>query len=446
MSRFVGVLGILFIIGLCWLISTNRRAVRWRTVGWGLGLQLAFALFILKTGPGKTIFIWGRSAVERLLSFTDAGAGFLWGNLYRGHAGIVGTLNTPGIEDKLPPGGAQGFVQLTDSSTGDLVALGVVFVIHILPTIIFFSSLMSVLYHLGVMQRIVSAMAWVMQKTMKTSGSETLSVSANIFVGQTEAPLVVRPFVAGMTLSELMAVMVGGFATVAGGVMAAYVRFGIDAGHLLTASVISAPAALTLAKIAVPETQESQTQGFIKMAIKKESINVIDAAADGAGVGLKLAANVGAMLLAFIGLLALVDWTLFKLTSPLADSLPFLAGLSLSKIFGWVFSPIAWLMGVPWADAGKIGSLIGTKLAVNEFLAYIKLGELHGQLSNKAYVIGIYALCGFANLSSIAIQIGGIGGIAPNRRHDLARLGLKAMFIGALASALTACLAGILIG
>ncbi len=437
MSRYVGVLGVAFILGLCLLMSSNRRAVRWRTVAWGLGLQLVFAIVILKTGPGEWLFVAARAGVNWLLSFTDQGAYFLFGNLYR---------STPDIVKNLAPGPMQGYVQVTDSATGNLVALGTMFAIQVLPTIIFFSSLMSVLYHLNIMQKLVAGMAWVMQKTMRTSGSETLSAAANIFVGQTEAPLVVRPFVSSMTISELMAIMVGGFATVAGGVMAAYVRFGIDAGHLLTASVMSAPAALTLAKIVVPETEESRTAGFLKLEVEKDSVNVIDAAASGAATGLKLAANVGAMLLAFIALIAMVNSLLGLASRPFAGSVPFLAHLDLARIFGWVFAPVAWVLGVPWKDAGAVGNLIGTKLAVNEFLAYIQLGELHRQLSDKAYIISIYALCGFANLSSIAIQIGGIGGIAPNRRHDLARLGLKAMLVGALASALTAALAGILIG
>ncbi len=436
MSRFVGLIGVVMILGICWLISTDRRAIRWRTVAWGIGLQVIFAVVILKTGPGERLFVLGRAMVNRLLSFTDAGAGFLFGNLYR---------STPDIAKSLGPGAMQGYVQVTDSGTGKLVELGVIFAIHVLPTIIFFSALMSVLYHLGIMQRIVAAVAWVMQKTMKTSGSETLSTAANIFVGQTEAPLMVRPFVSSMTVSELMAVMVGGFATVAGGVMAAYVRFGIDAGHLLTASVMSAPAALTLAKIAVPETRESQTAGYVKVEVEKDTVNVIDAAASGAATGLKLAANVGAMLIAFIALIALVNYILLKVSHPLAGSLPFLNDLTLAKIFGWAFAPMAWAMGVPWHDAPAVGNLIGTKLAVNEFLAYIQLGSIHQQISDKAYVIAIYSLCGFANLSSIAIQIGGIGGMAPERRHDLARLGFKAMIVGALASALTATLAGMLL-
>jgi CNT family concentrative nucleoside transporter len=436
LTRFAGVLGIVGILVICWLLSNNRRAIRWRTVLWGLGLQLGFALVILKTTPGRWIFDAARDAVLRILSFTDIGAEFLFGNLYRG---------TPDIVKSLPPGEVEGHVQIVDSATGNPVSLGLIIAVHILPTIIFFSSLMSILYHLGIMQHIVRAMAWIMQRTMKTSGSETLSAAANIFVGQTEAPLVVRPFVGSMTRSELMAIMVGGFATVAGGVMAAYVRFGVDPGHLLTASVMSAPAALILAKMVIPETGESQTAGVVKLQIEKDTVNVIDAAASGALVGLRLAANVGAMLLAFVGLVALIDFLLLKVSSPLAGSVPALEGLSLSKIFGWVFSPLAWLIGVPWGDVKAVGSLIGTKVAVNEFLAYIELSALRAEISEKAYIISTYALCGFANFGSIAIQIGGIGGIAPQRRHDLARLGLKAMIVGALASALTASLVGILI-
>jgi CNT family concentrative nucleoside transporter len=437
LSRFVGILGILTILGICWLLSSNRRAIRWRTVAWGLGRQVLFAVVILKTTPGLWLFDVARSAVIRLLSFTDIGAGFLFGNLYRG---------TDDIVKNLPPSNVTGHVQVVDSASGDLVGLGLVIAIHILPTIIFFSSLMSVLYHLGVMQRLVQGMAWVMQRTMKTSGSESLSAAANVFVGMTEAPLVVRPFIGTMTMSELMAVMVGGFATVAGGVMAAYVRFGIDPGHLLTATVMSAPAALILAKMVVPETEESQTAGTVKLHVEKETVNIIDAAASGALVGLRLAANVGAMLLAFVALVALVDFLLLKLSQPLAGTIPLLEGLSLSKIFGWIFSPLAWLIGVPAADVKTVGGLIGTKVAVNEFLAYIDLAQARDLLSEKGYLISTYALCGFANFGSIAIQIGGIGGIAPGRRQDLARLGFKAMITGALASALTAALAGILVG
>jgi CNT family concentrative nucleoside transporter len=436
-SRYTGLMGILVILALCWAVSTNRRAIRWRTILWGLGLQVSFALIILKTAPGRWMFDAARAAIGRLLSFTDIGAAFLFGNLYRGTAEIA---------ESLPPGGLTGHVQIVDSGTGGYVDLGIIIAIHILPTLIFFSALMSVLYHLGVMQRIVALVAWVMQRTMKTSGGETLSAAANIFVGVTEAPLVVRPFVKSMTMSELMAVMTAGFATVAGGVMAAYVRFGIDPGHLLTASVMSAPAALMLAKMMVPETESSLTEGTVRMPVEKDTVNIIDAAAQGALVGLRLAANVGAMLLAFIALLALVDFLLLKISSPLAGTVPALEGLTLSRILGWIFAPLAWLIGVPGSEASTVGSLLGTKVAVNEFLAYVQLSGLKEGLSDKAVLISTYALCGFANFGSVAIAIGGIGGIAPDRRHDLARLGLRAMITGALASAMTAAVAGILIG
>ena len=312
--------------------------------------------------------------------------------------------------------------------------LGTIFAIHILTTVIFFSSLMAIFYHLCVMQKIIQGMAWLMQRTMGTSGSESLSAAANVFVGQTEAPLVIRHYIKTMTQSEIMAVMVGGFATVAGGVMAAYVRFGVDAGHLLAASVMSAPAALVIAKIMLPETEKSDTAGSVELNVPKEYANLIDAAAGGAGVGLKLAANIGAMLLAFVALVAMINAGLGLL------------GTSLQQIFGFVFAPISWAMGVPWSEAAVFGNLLGTKIAVNEFLGYIELQNAvaAGALSPRSVVIATYALCGFANFSSIAIQIGGIGGIAPERRGDVARLGLKAMFGGALASWLTATIAGIL--
>ncbi len=424
-SNLISLLGIFVLLGVAWLLSNNRRLFPWRVVGWGLGLQLILAVLLLKTPWGEAVFGGARNFVNRLLGFTDAGAGFLWGNLYRTSPDLVAHNNPEA-----------GFFQVTNSVTGQLMPLGTIFVIHILPTIIFFSSLMALLYHLGVMQKIIAGLAWVMRKTMGTSGSETLSCAANIFVGQTEAPFVIRPYLATMTRSEIMAVMVGGFATVAGGVMAAYVRFGIDAGHLLAASVMSAPAALVVAKIMFPETEPSPTRDSVSLDIPREYANLLDAAAGGAGVGLKLAANVGAMLLAFISLVAMVNYGLGFL------------GTSLQQIFGWIFAPVAWVMGVPWSEAPVFGNLLGTKIAVNEFLGYIQLGQAaaDGSLSPRSVVIGTYALCGFANFSSIAIQIGGIGTIAPGRRADVAALGLKAMFGGALASWLTATIAGVLIG
>lgn len=425
LNNLTSFFGIFVLLAMAWVLSNNRRQFPWRVAFWGIGLQLTLAVLLLKTPWGEAFFGGARNFVNRLLGFTDAGASFLWGNLYRTDENLVAYINPEG-----------GFIQVTNSITGQLVPIGTVFVIHILPTIIFFSSLMALFYHLGIMQKLISGMAWIMRKTMGTSGSESLSCAANVFVGQTEAPFVIRPYVGTMTKSELMAVMVGGFATVAGGVMAAYVRFGIDAGHLLAASVMSAPAALVVAKIMYPETEESPTRGAVSLNIPKEYSNVLDAAAGGAGIGLKLAANVGAMLLAFISLVAMVNYGLS------------LVGFSLQQIFGWVFSPVAWVMGVPWSEAAVFGNLLGTKIAVNEFMGYIELGAAaeSGALSPRSVVIGTYALCGFANFSSIAIQIGGIGTIAPDRRGDVAAMGLKAMFGGALASWLTATIAGILVG
>jgi CNT family concentrative nucleoside transporter len=424
-QNLISLLGIVVLLALAWALSNNRRRFPWRVAGWGLGLQFTLALLLLRTPWGTAVFGAARNFVTRLLGFTDAGASFLWGDLYRTSADIVANANPDA-----------GYIQVTNSASGQLVPIGTVFIIHVLPTIIFFSSLMALLYHLGVMQRLITGVAWVMQRTMGTSGSESLSCAANIFVGQTEAPFVIRPYLATMTRSEIMAVMVGGFATVAGGVMAAYVRFGIDAGHLLAASVMSAPAALVVAKIMYPETEASPTRGAVSLQVPREYANVLDAAAGGASVGLKLAANVGAMLLAFIALVAMVNYGLGWL------------GLSLQQIFGWVFSPIAWVMGVPWSEALVFGNLLGTKIAVNEFMGYIALGDAmrDGSLSPRSIIIATYALCGFANFSSIAIQIGGIGTIAPERRGDVAALGLKAMFGGAVASWLTATIAGVLVG
>ncbi len=425
-QNFVSLLGILVLLAVAWLLSNNRRHVPWRVVAWGLALQMAFALLLLKTPWGQAIFQGARLVITRILGFTDAGTAFLWGNLFRTSSDLIEFVG-PG-----PMG--PGYFQVTDSVTGKLIPLGTIFVIHVLPTIIFFSSLMAILYHLGVMQRIIAGMAWLMRRSMRTSGSESLSCAANIFVGQTEAPLVIRPYVPTMTMSELMAVMVGGFATVAGGVMAAYVRFGIDAGHLMAASVMSAPAALVVAKLMYPETESSPTVGKVGLQVPREYANLLDAAAGGATVGLRLAANVAAMLLAFIGLVAMVNYGLGWLDT------------SLEQIFGFLFAPLAWCMGVPWSEATTFGNLLGTKIAVNEFVGYIGLTQAvaDGALSPRSVVIATYALCGFANFGSIAIQIGGIGAIAPQRRSDVARLGLRAMFGGALASWLTATIAGFL--
>jgi CNT family concentrative nucleoside transporter len=417
LTRLRSIFGVFFILLIAFAMSNNRRKINWRLVGWGLGLQLVFAVIILWTTPGQWVFTWAKGIVEKILSFTDHGAGFLFGNIYNGMA----------------PLGGSGPVQYVDGTSGDYKDLGLIFAFHVLPTIIFFGSLMSVLYHLNIVQLIVKGVAWVMTRTMGTSGAESLSAAGNIFVGQTEAPLLIKPYLEKMTNSELTTIMTGGFATAAGGVLAAYVRFGIDAGHLLAASVMSAPAAVVISKIMVPEIERPVTMGGNVEDPKKLSTNVVDAAASGAADGLKLALNVGAMLMAFIALVALIDWVI----SP--------SGLSLKEIFGLLFTPLSWAMGVDIQDLGNFGNLLGTKLAVNEFVAYVDLGGLRGEMTERSFVIGTYALCGFANFSSIGIQIGGISSIAPSRRADLAKFAVRAMFGGALASWLTATIAGALL-
>ncbi|MCY3968819.1 MAG: NupC/NupG family nucleoside CNT transporter [Acidobacteria bacterium] len=397
-----GLIGLLVIPGIAWLLSTNRFGVRWRTVVTGIAIQFVLALLILKTAPGQAFFAGATEVVTGFLGFADEGSRFVFG---------------------------QGF---------DLVP----FAFRVLPTIIFFSSVVAVLYHLGVIQRVVKVFAVVMTKVMGTSGPESLSASANIFVGQTEAPLLIRSYVGNMTRSELMAVMTGGFATVAGGVLAAYVGMGISAGHLIAASVMSAPAALVMAKLMIPETETDKVSAKADFKVKTPWANMIDAAAQGAGDGLKLALNVGAMLLAFIALVALVN----GLLAPVGGWIG-LPGLNLEMILGFLFRPLAWVMGVPWAEADAVGTLLGLKTAANEFVAYSRFEDIsaENQLSEKSRVIATYALCGFSNFSSIAIQIGGIGGIAPERKSELASLGLRAMIAGTLACLQTATIAGLLV-
>jgi len=393
-------------LGIAVAMSNNRKQINFRIVGWGLGLQLIFALFILKTPMGKPVFGFFDKVVSKLISFSDAGSDFLFTSF----------VPDVGFHPSL-----------------------INFAFRALPTIIFFSSLMAVLYHLGIIQFVVKWIARAMQKTMGTSGSETLSVSANIFVGQTEAPLMIRPLFGKMTQSELMAVMVGGFATVAGGVLAIYVKWLTDipgiAGHLLAASVMSAPAALVIAKIIYPETESSETMGDLKIHVEQNSSNAMEALGNGATDGLKLAANVGAMLVAFISIVALVNYLLS------------FAGTSMDAILAIVFKPLAWTMGVPWEEAGQMGMLMGKKIVFTELIAYGDLKDIiaEGQISERTAIIASYALCGFANFGSIGIQLGGIGGMAPERKKDLAKLVTKAMVGGALASWLTATLAGILI-
>jgi concentrative nucleoside transporter, CNT family len=444
--RLVSILGMAVLLGIGFLLSVNRALIPWRLVLWGMGLQLIFAVLILKTPAGEAFFSWINGIIVALLGFTEAGARFLFGNL------VVNSVPV-GVGD---PGNAP-----IEPIAGTVANTGAFFAFNVLPTIVFFSSLMTMLYYFGVMQTVVKGFAWIMMRTMRTSGAETLSAAGNIFLGQTEAPLLIKPYVAGMTMSELMAVMTGGFATVAGGVMAAYVGllifyFPDIAGHLMAASVMSAPAALVFAKMIWPETEEPATRGSLRVNVEKVDANVIDAAARGAGEGLHLALNVGAMLLAFIALIALFNallgWigsvtqltTVFQNIGWLAANQP----LSLEVVLGWLLAPLAWLMGVPWADAPAIGTLLGIKTVVNEFVGYLQLSALLAgdtPLSPRSVIIATYALCGFANFSSIAIQIGGIGGIAPSRRSDLARIGLRAMIAGTLAAFMTATIAGMLI-
>ncbi len=418
LERAISLLGLGFLIFVAWLCSWNRKAINWRLVAWGVGLQFLFGILILQTDPGRWLFIQLKDFFNQILAFTDEGAMFIFGR--------AADSNGP---------------------------LGVVFAFKILPTIIFFSSLMAVLYHIGAVQPVVKWLALIMQKTMGTSGAESLSAAANVFVGQTEAPLVVKPFVERMTLSELAALMTGGMATVAGGVLAAYVSMGVSAGHLLSASVMSAPAALLMAKILVPETEESQTSGSVELKIESMDVNFIDAAARGAGEGLQLAFNVGGMLLAFIALIAMINhgfglldgWIDGKLLPAMGIETKIFPA-SLEILLGYVMAPVAFIMGVPWKDCFLVGQLLGVKTVLNEFVAYQNLSGMlaEGTLSPRSVVIATYALCGFANFSSIAIQIGGIGGMAPTRRHDLAKLGLMSLIGGTLAAFMTATVAGVL--
>lgn len=430
-QRLVGVLGVAVMIGLAVLLSHDRRRIDWRLVGGGLLLQVVFGLVVLKTDAGRAFFDQVGSIVTGLLGFQEQGARFVFGNL---------------VQSTVPVGvpGAGGGL---DTSAGYVAATGSYFAFNVLPTIIFFSALMSVLYYLNLMQLVVKGIAWVMQKTLRTSGAETLSASGNIFLGQTEAPLLIKPFVPTMTRSELNTVMVGGFATVAGGVLAAYVGmlrgwFPDIAGHLLAASVMNAPAGLYLSKILMPETETPVTRGTLRMDVEKPGANVIDAAASGAGQGMQLALNVGAMLMAFVALVALVNYLLGWVGGFVGQE-----DLTLQLVLGQVLRPIAWVMGVPWTETAYVGGLIGIKVVLNEFVAYAQFASQLAadvQISPRSAVILTYALLGFANFSSIAIQIGGIGGLAPERRGEIARYGLRAMIAGNLAAFTSASIAGML--
>lgn len=419
LNRAVSFLGLFGLIAICYAMSDNRSKINWKLVGWGMALQLIFGILVLKTAPGLWVFSKLNNGAMALIGFGQQGTNFLFNSFITGK-----------IENGL-----------------------VNFTFNVLPTIIFFSSLMTLGYYLGIMQWVVNFFSVIMQKTMKCSGAETLSTAANIFVGQTEAPLVIKPYVKDMTNSELLCIMVGGFANTAGGVLAAYVGmlyqyFPDIAGHLIAQSVMSAPAALVCAKIVMPEIGHPVTSGeHIKMVKENIDANAIDAAARGASEGLSLAFNVGAMLLAFIALIAMGNAVLIWVSTPVCAALG-APPLSIEILLGLAGTPIAWLMGVPAQDCWTVGKLIGVKTGINEFVAYLQLADMlktGQQLSYRSIVICTYALSGFANFSSIAIQIGGISGIAPTRRHDLAKLGLKAMFVGAIATFMTATVAGILI-
>jgi CNT family concentrative nucleoside transporter len=412
LTRVQPVAGLAIILMLAYLLSSARSAIDYRTVGWGLALQFVFALIVLKTGAGQAVFKTLGDYITRLLDFAYVGSSFVFGPL--GNRDVWPRIMT----NVLGQEGGQ---------------YANVFAFMVLPTIIFIAALFAMLYYFGIMQLVVRLFAVVMRRFMRASGAESLNVAASIFMGQTEAPLTIRPFLPRMTESELMTVMTAGMAHISGGVMAAYIIFGASAEHLLTAVIMTAPGTLMMAKIFVPETGQPETMGTVKLDVEKTDVNVIDAIGRGTGEGLHLALNVGAMLISFLALVALLNAVLG------------LAGLSMQQILGYGFAPIAWSLGVPWTDAPTVGNLLGTRMVLNEFVAYSQLGPLKDTLDPKSFTIATFALCGFANFSSIGIQIGGIGALAPERRHDLARLGLRAMLAGTFANFLTATIAGMLL-
>src|SRR5262245_52740629 len=402
--------GAIVILGIAYAASAHRQSIDARTVAWGLGLQVVFALIVLKTAIGQQLFSTLGAWITKLLSFSFIGAEFVFG----------------------PLGNSSQWQTIT-RVLGPEAASGLPVAFQVAPTIIFVAALFAILYYFGVMQIVVRAFAILMHRVMRASGAESLNVAASIFMGQTEAPLTIRPYLPDLTESELMTVMTSGMAHISGGIMAAYILFGVEAKHLLTAVIMTAPGTIMMAKMFVPETETPKTMGTLRLEVPKTDVNLIDAAARGTTEGLQLALNVLAMLISFIALVALVN------------ALLGLAHLSLQQIFGWVFAPVAWSMGVPWRDAPTIGNLLGTRMVLNEFIAYSQLGPMKEMLDPKSFIIATFALCGFANVGSIGIQLGGIGALAPNRRHDLARLGLRAMFAGTLANFMTATIAGFLL-
>ena len=410
MDRYTGVLGILALLLAAWLGSTNRKRIRWRTVGWGLGLQLLFAFCVLRFDYGERAMAWAGGVVNAMLGSTAAGTKL-----------VFGALGTP------------------------YSSMGSIFAFQVLPTIIFISAFFAVMYHIGVMQVVIRALAWVMLKTMRISGAESMNVAASIFMGQTEAPLTIRPFLRGATRSELMTIMTSGMAHVSGGIMAMYIAQGIETRHLLAAVIMTSPGTILMAKMLVPETEVPATEG--RVVIPKDELhkdeNLVGAIARGTIDGGKLAFNVAIMLISFLALVALLDnllgWT---------HGLSYMHWMpsSLGQILGFLFAPVAWLIGVPWRDCGAIGNLLGTRMALNEVIAYISLGAQRAALMPRSFVIGTFALCGFANLGSIGMQIGGIGALVPERRNDLARLGVRAMLAGTMANLISAAIAGMFLG
>lgn len=410
---FINLFGLVVFLALAWSLSLDRKRFPWRTVICGLALQFSVGFLILKTGPGRAFFDFFNAAVSRFISFAEKGTAMVFGPL----------ASAPALETGFGPGN------------------GFIFAVVVVGTIILVSAVSSFLYHYGALQLVVRGVAWVMRRVLRTSGSESLSAAANIFMGQTEAPLVIRPYLPRMTRSELLAMMVGGMATIAGSVLGAYVGFGMDAGHLLTASVISAPASLVVAKIMLPETEVSETAAGAHAKVERTTINGLDSLCHGASDGMKLAINVMAMLIAFVAIVALINYSLGFLLRGVGVNVQ----QPLQLAFGWLNAPFAWLMGIPWKDCFVVGEVLGERIVLNEFIGYLKLGGMKESLDPRSFTITTYALCGFANFSSIAIQIGGIGALAPTRRKDLAQLGLRSMAGGLLACYLTAAIAGILI-
>jgi CNT family concentrative nucleoside transporter len=413
------VLGILAVLLAAYLFSTDRRHIRWRTVAWGLGLQITFAFLVLKFSVGQSVMSWAGSVVTNMLSATFAGTQVLFGQLGLPNSGAFGDMLGPNK--------------------------GAIFAFQVLPTIIFISAFFAVLYHIGLMQIIIRGMAWIMLKTMRISGAESMNVAASIFMGQTEAPLTIRPFLSKATRSELMTIMTSGMAHVSGGIMAMYIAQGVEARHLLSAVIMTSPGTILLAKMLVPETEVPATEG--KVVIPKDELhadeNLIGAIARGTIDGGKLALNVAIMLVSFLALVALLDMVLGWL-----HGFGYMHWVppSLGQILGFVGAPVAWLIGVPWRDCMAVGNLLGTRMALNEVVAYIALGAEKATLLPRSFTIATFALCGFANLGSIGMQIGGIGALVPERRNDLAKLGVRAMLAGTMANLISASIAGIFLG